>query len=139
MRLLLGAKRTPSTRHCNNINEAMRVDPLSLPNNAEVVRTLYYARKYDEAIEQGTKSDAAGSRLHQDSFWLGRVYSQKGMHKEAIAAAEKVLKAMPDSNLGLTEMAYSLAAAGRQTEAREILGRLEDRSRTAFVLRITWA
>ena len=33
------------------INEAMRLDPLSLPNNAEVVRTLYYARNYDQAIE----------------------------------------------------------------------------------------
>ena len=40
---------------------------------------------------------------------------------------------MPDSTLGLTEMAYSLAAAGRQTEARQILGRLEERSKSAFV------
>jgi tetratricopeptide (TPR) repeat protein len=43
-------------------------------------------------------------------FWLGRVYSQKRMHSEAIAASRKILEAMPDSNLALTEMAYSLAA-----------------------------
>jgi len=66
-------------------------------------------------------------------FWLGRVYSQKGMHREAIAASKKILEAMPDSTQGLTEMAYSLAAAGRQTEARELLGRLEERSKSAFV------
>jgi len=55
------------------------------------------------------------------------------MHREAIMASEKILETMPDSNLGLTEMAYALAAAGRQTEARKILRRLEERSKLAFV------
>ncbi len=115
------------------ITEATRLDPLSLPNNAEVVRTLYYARNYDQAIQQGQKAmqlDPSYARTH---FWLGRVYSQKGMHKEAIASARKILDAMPDSTVGLTEMAYSLAAAGRQREARRILIRLEERSKSAFV------
>ncbi len=115
------------------IREAMRLDPLSLPNNAELVRTLYYARNYDQAIEQGQKAMQLDPNYARTHFWLGRVYSQKGMHREAIMASEKILEAMPDSNLGLTEMAYSLAAAGRQTEAREVLRRLEERSTSAFV------
>jgi TolB-like protein/DNA-binding winged helix-turn-helix (wHTH) protein/Tfp pilus assembly protein PilF len=115
------------------IKEAMRLDPLSLPNNAEVVRTLYYARNYEPAIEQGKKAMQLDPNFARTHFWLGRVYSQKGMHAEAIAASKKILDAMPDGTLGLTEMAYSLAAAGRQTEAREILGRLEERSKSAFV------
>jgi TolB-like protein/DNA-binding winged helix-turn-helix (wHTH) protein/Flp pilus assembly protein TadD len=115
------------------INEAMRLDPLSLPNNAEVVRTLYYARNYDQAIGQGQKAMQLDPNYARTHFWLGRVYSQKGMHAEAIVASKKILEAMPDSTLGLTEMAYSLAAAGRQTEARQILGRLEERSKSAFV------
>jgi tetratricopeptide (TPR) repeat protein len=115
------------------INEAMRLDPLSLPNNAEVVRTLYYARNYDLAVEQGQKAMQLDPNYARTQFWLGRVYSQKGMHREAIAASEKLLAAMPDSTLGLTEMAYSLAVAGRRTEARQILRRLEERSVTAFV------
>jgi len=115
------------------INEAMRLDPLSLPNNAEVVRTLYYARNYDQAVRQGQKALQLDPNYTRTHFWLGRVYSQKGMHREAIAAAEKILEAMPDSTLGLTEMAYSLAAAGRKTEARQILGRLEEKSKSTFV------
>jgi tetratricopeptide (TPR) repeat protein len=115
------------------INEAMRLDPLSLPNNAEVVRTLYYARNYDQAIEHGQKAMQLDPNYVRTHFWLGRVYSQKGMHREAIAASEKILEAMPDSTLGLTEMAYSLAVAGRRNEARQILRRLEERSRSAFV------
>ena len=115
------------------ISEAMRLDPLSLPNNAEVVRTLYYARNYDQAIEQGQKAMQLDPNYVRTHFWLGRVYSQKGMHREAIAASEKVLEAMPDSTLGLTEMAYSLAVSGRRKEARQILRRLEGRSTSAFV------
>jgi tetratricopeptide (TPR) repeat protein len=115
------------------IKEAMRLDPLSLPNNAEVIRTLYYARDYDQAIEQSQKAMQLDPNYARTHFWLGRVYSQKGMHREAIMASEKVLETMPDSNLGLTEMAYALAAAGRQTEARKILRRLEERSERAFV------
>jgi len=115
------------------MNEAMRLDPLSLPNNAEVVRTLYYARNYDQAIEQGQKAMQLDPNYVRTHFWLGRVYSQKGMHREAIAASEKILEAMPDSTLGLTEMAYSLAVAGRRNEARQILRRLEGRSTSAFV------
>jgi TolB-like protein/DNA-binding winged helix-turn-helix (wHTH) protein/Flp pilus assembly protein TadD len=115
------------------INEAMRLDPLSLPNNAEVIRTLYYARNYDQAMEQGQKALQLDPNYARTNFWLGRVYSQKGMHREAITASEKVLETMPDSNLGLTEMAYTLAAGGRQPEARKILRRLEERSERAFV------
>jgi TolB-like protein/DNA-binding winged helix-turn-helix (wHTH) protein/Flp pilus assembly protein TadD len=133
---LLAANFT-STRHhreaLQHINEAMRLDPLSLPNNAEVIRTLYYARNYDQAIEQSQKAMQLDPNYARTHFWLGRVYSQKGMHREAIMASEKILETMPDSNLGLTEMAYALAAAGRQTEARKILRRLEERSKLTFV------
>ncbi len=129
---ILGANRRHSEA-LQQINEAKRLDPLSLPNNAEVVRTLYYARNYDQAIEQGQKGMQLDPNYVRTHFWLGRVYSQKGMHKEAIAASEKILESMPDSTLGLTEMAYSLGAAGRQTEAREILRLLEERSAHAFV------
>jgi len=129
---ILGATR----RHheaWEQINEAMRLDPLSLPNNAEVVRTLYYSRDYDRAIEQGQKALQLDPNYARTQFWLGRVYSQKQMHSEAIAASRKILEAMPDGNLALTEMAYSLAAGGRQTEARKILRRLEERSERSFV------
>jgi TolB-like protein/DNA-binding winged helix-turn-helix (wHTH) protein/Flp pilus assembly protein TadD len=115
------------------INEAMRLDPLSLPNNAEVVRTLYYARNYDQAVWAGQKALQLDSNYARTHFWLGRVYSQKGMHREAIVASEKILAAMPDSTLGLTERAYSLAVAGRRKEARQILRRLEERSVRSFV------
>jgi tetratricopeptide (TPR) repeat protein len=98
-----------------------------------VVRTLYYARDYDGAIQQAQKALQLDPAYYRTHFWLGRVYVQKRMFKEAMAEAEVVLKATPDSNLGLTEMAYSLAAAGRLAEARAILLRLQERRKNTFV------
>lgn len=115
------------------ISEAMRTDPLSPPNNAEVVRTLYYARDYERAIQQAKKAMQLDPGYYRTHFWLGRVYAEKKMYQEAITEAEAVLKATPDSNLGLTEMAYCLALGGRKAEARTILRRLEDRKKNAFV------
>jgi TolB-like protein/DNA-binding winged helix-turn-helix (wHTH) protein len=129
---LLAAER----RHAEawqQISEAMRTDLLSPPNNAEVVRTLYYARNYDGAIREAQKAMQLDPGYYRTHFWLGRVYAQKHMYKEAIAEAEIVLKATPDSNLGLTEMAYTLAASRRQSEARNILRHLEERRKNAFV------
>lgn len=115
------------------INEAMRSDPLSLPNNAEVVRTLYYRRDYDGALRQAQKALQLNPDYYRIHFWMGRVYAQKGMHREAIEESLKVLQTMPDSTVGLTEMAYSLATAGRQPEARKILDHLTAKSRSEFV------
>ena len=115
------------------INLAMRTDPLSLPNNAEVVRTLYYARDYDRAIEQARKALQLDADYYRTHFWLGRVYAQKQMHAEAVVEAEKVAQAMPDSTVSLTELAYSLASNGRQADARTLLQRLRDKSKQAFV------
>jgi len=135
---LLAAQR----RHAEawqEINQAMRTDPLSLPNNAELVRTLYYARDYDGAIAQGRRALQLDPDYYRTHFWLGRVYAQKRMYKEAIAEAEMVAKANPDSSLGLEEMAYSLWAGSRKEEARAILRRLEQRQKTGFVPAYTLA
>lgn len=115
------------------INQALRLDPLSLPINAEVVRTLYYARDYDGAMAEAQKAMQLDTAYYRTHFWLGRVYAQRGMHQQAIDESKRVLKATPDSNLGLTELAYSLAAAGRTADARTILHTLEERSRSNWV------
>lgn len=115
------------------INQAMRLDPLSLPNNAEVVRTLYYARDYDGALAQAQKAMQLDPAYYRTHFWLGRVYAQIGTYQRAVDESERVFNATPDSTLGLTELAYSLATAGRTARARTILRTLEERSRCSWV------
>jgi TolB-like protein/DNA-binding winged helix-turn-helix (wHTH) protein/Tfp pilus assembly protein PilF len=129
--LLTTLKRHEEARE--QIRKAMLSDPLSLPNNAEVVRALYYARDYDQAVAAGERALQLNPDYYRTHFWLARVYAQQRRYQQAVAEAEKVLKAMPESNVGLTELAYSLAAGGRAPEARKILRRLEEKSRRNFV------
>jgi len=117
----------------DEIRQAIRLDPLSLPNNAEVVRTMYYARDYDGARAQAEKAMQLDPVYYRTHFWLGRVYAQKGMYQQAVDESERVLKSTPDSTLGLTELAYSLATAGQAVRARTILRTLEKRSQTSWV------
>lgn len=60
---------------------------------------------------------------------MARVYSQKHMYREAVREADAVLRAMPDSSVGLTERAHGLGVGGSSGEARKILQQLENRSR----------
>jgi hypothetical protein len=50
-----------------------------------------------------------------------------------MAESQRVLQAMPDSSVGLTELAYGFAVGGRQPEGRTILQRLEEKSKRDFL------
>jgi TolB-like protein/DNA-binding winged helix-turn-helix (wHTH) protein/tetratricopeptide (TPR) repeat protein len=114
------------------ITEAHRLDPLSLTNNAEVVRTLYYGRQYAEAAQQARKAQLLDPGFPRTHFWLGRVYAQMGKYPEAIAEAERAGPS-PDSTLRVTEMAYACARAGKTAEAGAFLRDLHQRSKRGYV------
>jgi len=114
------------------ITQAHRLDPLSLANNAEVVRTLYYGRQYEQAVEQARKAELVDPEFPRTHFWLGRVYAQMGKYSEAIAEAEHAAPS-PDSTLRVTELAYACARAGKIAEARGLLRELQERSKRAYV------
>jgi len=114
------------------ITQAQRLDPLLLTNNAEVVRTLYYGRQYEQAVEQARKAELLDPEFPRTHFWLGRVYAQMGKYPEAIAEAERAGPS-PDSRIGVTEMAYASAKAGKSAEARAFLKKLQERSKRGYV------
>jgi serine/threonine-protein kinase len=114
------------------ITQAHRLDPLSLTNNAEVVRTLYYGRQYAQAVDQARKAQLLNPEFPRTHFWLGRVYAQMGKYSEAIAEAERAGPS-PDSTLRMTEMAYACARAGKRAEAGAFLRELRERSKGGYV------
>jgi len=116
----------------DEITQAHRLDPLSLINSAEVVRTLYYGRQYAEAVEQARKAQLLNPEFPRTHFWLGRVYAQMGKYSEALAEAARAGPS-PDSTLRVTEMAYACARAGKRAEARALLKELHERSKRRYV------
>lgn len=70
------------------IRRAKEIDPLSAVINAGEVWTLYFARRYDEAIEQGRNLYQLRPDFAEVQEYLKRCYDQKGMYREAIAARQ---------------------------------------------------
>jgi DNA-binding winged helix-turn-helix (wHTH) protein/TolB-like protein/Flp pilus assembly protein TadD len=117
----------------SEIKQAQRLAPLSLNINVQVARILYFAREYDEAIEQCRKTlelepDYGGAR-----FFLGRVYKQKGMYREALAEFEKARDLLRDNAEVISLIGYTYAVSGRHAEAQKVLQDLQARSNQNYI------
>ena len=68
---------------------AQALDPLSRIINANLGLHYYYARQYDQVIEQLRKTIDLNPDFGLAYFYMGRPLLQKGMHKEAIVYLQK--------------------------------------------------
>jgi adenylate cyclase len=117
----------------SEIKRARRLAPLSLNINVQVARMLFFAREYDEAIEQCRKTlemdpDYGGAHL-----FLGKIYKQKGLYREALAELERARELLGDNAEILSMIGYTHAAAGRRTEAEQVLQELDGLSRQRYI------
>jgi TolB-like protein/DNA-binding winged helix-turn-helix (wHTH) protein/Tfp pilus assembly protein PilF len=68
------------------MERARELDPLALIVNTDLCRSLYFARRYDEALAQ-CKADIDLDPNAPRTFWfLGDVYAAKGADSEAVAS-----------------------------------------------------
>jgi TolB-like protein len=80
-------------RHDEAINEherARELDPLSPIINANLARSFYWARRYDDAIAQARKTLQIDPRFGVAMFWLEGSLRHKNLFKEAVALRQAV-------------------------------------------------
>ncbi|MEP6819910.1 MAG: protein kinase [bacterium] len=82
---------------------AVELEPLSLRVNQGWARILFYARQYDRAIDLFRKTLELDPNFPPAHEWLGYVYEQKGMQREAVTEWSRAL-----SLSGASEQASSL-------------------------------
>lgn len=106
---------------------ARRLDPLSLIIAIDHATILYYARRYDRAIDQFLavlERDPTFPRANM-VVWA---YAQKGMFAEALAQIEKWRRSV-DDRWNWAAQVYVYGRLGRQAEARRALEKLEQFAR----------
>src|SRR5205814_4833501 len=93
----------------------------------------YYARQYDQAIEQYHKTLELDPAFPQAQRYAAWAYLQKGMHREAIAALRSALTALGRHPVVEAELGHCLAVAGRRAEALAVLEGIQQLSSTRYV------
>jgi len=113
--------------------EGLRADPLSLVINTDMGRHFYYARRYEESVEQLHRVIDLDANFIRARFELGRAYGRRGQHDLAIAELHCAVALSNRSAAALAELGAAYARAGQGTEARRILRELDGRVKQAYV------
>jgi len=127
---------TATGRCAESIRElrlAGELDPLSLIISADLGRALYYGRLYDEVIVQEDRTLEMDAKFWLSYLNLGRSYTQKGMHAEAIDVLRKACELSKSNTEALSFLAFTHAAAGNRDKALKILRDLDEQSERAYV------
>jgi tetratricopeptide (TPR) repeat protein len=118
--------------------QAMQLDPVSPSSQSNLTSILWYARRYDRAIEQGHKVMEMSpdySRAYED---LARAFEQTGAFDEAIETFQRGL-VLDEAQAIQASLAFTYTRAGKPDEARRILRELEERAGTKFVSAYSFA
>jgi len=113
--------------------QAQFLDPLHVQSqNAEGI-TLYFARRYSEALKQFNKTMTMDPNSALPYPWLALTYIEKGMVEEAVAVAEKYVRLTAGGGMAVAVRGYIYARAGRTTKAQKTAEQLVRYSKQRYV------
>ena len=115
------------------MKRALELDPLSVPCNLGVGWSLYYARRFDEAIAHYRKTVEIAPRLPMVLYELGLSYQNTGNYDAAMEVYRRGHDLSRGEAASLMLLSHLSALMGRHTEARKLLGELEERSTREYV------
>jgi len=103
------------------MNNGQELDPLSLIINVAVGWAHYFARRYDEALEQLRRTVDLDPNDPVTYWVLGLLLRKTGCYELAITEGEKGVKLSGGSPVMRAALAHTLGVAGRTKEAFQIL------------------
>ncbi|MEO6724224.1 MAG: protein kinase [Blastocatellia bacterium] len=103
------------------VRRCQELAPLSLIGNSHMALMLFYARRYEQSVEQSRKILAIDADFFAAHRYAGLAYEQLGKYKEAIEALSKARMLSGDSPIILTALAHAYAVSGNLVEARRLL------------------
>ena len=108
-----------------DVRRAQQLDPLDLRMRAGEPASLYFARRYDEALQKFDNLLTLAPDSDTAVIFRAYTYDAEGKYNEAIADYKKFVS-MGDTTLSTQcFLGYALAQAGRKSEARAILEKLK--------------
>jgi serine/threonine protein kinase/tetratricopeptide (TPR) repeat protein len=113
---------------------ALSLDPLNLIAIRTVGDMYYHSRQYERAIPYFLKTIEMDSAFNYAHLHLGSVYRELGRYEKALVEFQKEVNLKTGSELAaLAEMGMLYARMGNVKRAKEILARLNERSKKEYV------
>ena len=119
------------------IRIAKKLDPLSQIINEDVAHLLYFARRYDEAIEQSRRNLEMDPTYAAAHATAGFAYLGKQQYSESIAELETAVRLSGGEPGTLAVLGIAYSQAGRAPDARRIMEQLTT-SHYRPVLKMAW-
>jgi eukaryotic-like serine/threonine-protein kinase len=114
-------------------DRVLDLDPVSSSSGCTRSRLLYYARRYDESIEQYSRTLAADPTVAGFCTFAIFAFQQKGRYEDAIETAKRISAASPNEMLPRAALARSYGVMGNTDEARKVVRAMEDLSKRRFI------
>jgi tetratricopeptide (TPR) repeat protein len=111
----------------DEIREAERLDPRSAPIADDVGFVLYRNRRFDDAIEQCSKTIALHPGFYRTHLLLARVYAAQARYRESVDTcleAREQLEGVSFLPYLLGTLGFAYASSGNPVAAREVLQEL---------------
>jgi serine/threonine-protein kinase len=116
------------------VQRAQQLDPVSPAMNTYVGFPLYFAHRYDEAIQRMLPLIEMYPDYNPVHAVLALAYEQKGERSKAIAEMERAYALDKDSESeGLAQLGHIYATSGRTADARRVLEQLKELSGKRYV------
>jgi len=115
------------------IEEARRLDPLSLPIATDIGWQQYLRRDYDAAVKQLSSVTKFNAQFPLAHFWLGRTLLEAGESDDALGELWIAADLLRRSPVSLVQLGHAEAVAHHTERARAILAELDAASRRRYV------
>lgn len=115
------------------------LDPLSTFFDLSTARTDYFARRYDQAIEQCQKVIELNPKFYWAHYLLGLAYVKKGEPEKAITAFKTVVALNEENPLWTAALGYAYARAGNRAAALRHVDDLKRQAALRYVPPINFA
>ena len=123
-------------RSAEALAEADRVldlDPVSSSSGCTRSRLLYYARRYDDAIAQYTKTLSGDPTVAGFCAFAIFAFEQEGRLDEAIATAKRISASSPNEMFPRAALARVYGVMGNIDEAKKVVRSMEDLGKKRFI------
>jgi serine/threonine-protein kinase len=129
---LLGSLGRPD-ESVNQIQRAREIDPFSAIIQANSVRVLVWARRFDRAIEEGRKAVRDNPTFPPAHFFLGLAYDGTGMIREAAAEYRRAADLLGQEPQGIWHRGRAEALEGKRAQALATIDELNDTAARRYV------